>query len=119
MSLWGDLEGIRQRRGRKGSMPERWAGQAPQFCRRAQGRGKRTPGGLRENKNGQCDGKPAEVVIALSSCFDDKPIRHPASIGSAPQPNRRKRPGEGRLFSAATIFIAKRNKEEEIDNVFP
>lgn len=108
MSLWGELGGIRKRRGRKGAARERWTGQAPRFCRRAQRRGKRTPGGLREDKNGQYDSDAMEslpeVVIALSSRFDGKPIRHPASIGAAPQPGRRKRPGEGRLFSAASIF---------------
>ena len=53
MGLWGQLGVIRKRRGRKGAAPERGTGQAPQFCRRSRRRGKRTPGGLRENKNGQ------------------------------------------------------------------
>lgn len=123
MSLWGELGGIRKRRGRKGSTLERGAGQALRFCRRAQGRGKRTPGGLRENKNGQCDSDAMEslpeVVIALSSWLDDKPIRHPASVGPAPQPLAGSVRENAGCFLLQPLVIAKRDKDEEIDNVFP
>ena len=60
-----------------------------------------------------------EVVIALSSCFDDKPIRHPASVGAAPQPLAGSVRENAGCFLLQPLVIAKRDEGEEIDNVFP